>query len=143
MSTSFRFPIGLPQRDCNLLSISASELSRSPLVSLQGKQRLFGYFRQYSSSDRVPVVFSERPIIIVEALYRLPSLLRGQFVKECASIGLVSLSSCLQATESLLPSGQAGRRASVNRLAQVACSCRSNWGKPKRNQASGKLPFYA
>ncbi len=82
MSTSFRFPIGLPQRDCNLLAISESELSRSPLVSLQGKQRLFSYFRQYSSSDRIPVVFSERHSNIAESLRRLHSLHRGQIVKE-------------------------------------------------------------
>ena len=31
---------------------------------------------------RVPVVFSERHSNIVEALYRLHSLLRGQIVKE-------------------------------------------------------------
>ena len=49
-------------------------------------------------------------------------------------IGVVSISSCRRAFESLLPSGQAGRRAFFLRPPEVAGSCGSHWGKPKGNR---------
>ena len=54
------------------------------------------------------------------------------------SIEVIFFESCLRAIESLLPSGQAGRRAFFIRLLDVAGSCRSHWGQPNGNQKPRK-----
>ena len=88
--------------------LQRSAFPRSPLGLPQWEQRL-GSFLAFQTSQK-----------ITEMVRWLRCLHLRQIVKEPEEIEAFSFNSCERAIESLLPSGQAGRRAFFNGLTFVA-----------------------